>query len=33
MPRHKSINLDGGYFGTSFPHVFLKVRSIKRVEL
>jgi hypothetical protein len=25
MPKQKSINIDGAYFGTSFPHSFLQV--------
>jgi casein kinase II subunit beta len=25
LPKYKNINIDGAYFGTSFPHVFLKV--------
>ena len=24
MPKFRNINIDGAYFGTSFPHVFLK---------
>lgn len=24
LPKFRSINIDGAYFGTSFPHVFLK---------
>jgi casein kinase II subunit beta len=24
IPKFKSINVDGAYFGTSLPHVFLK---------
>jgi len=25
IPRQKQIDIDGAYFGTSFPHVFMKV--------
>lgn len=25
IPRQKQLDIDGAYFGTSFPHVFLKV--------
>lgn len=25
MPKDKNVNLDGSFFGTSFPHAFLKV--------
>jgi len=24
LPKFRSVNIDGAYFGTSFPHVFLK---------
>ena len=24
MPKFRNINIDGAYFGTSFPHVFLQ---------
>jgi len=24
IPKFKSINIDGAYFGTSLPHVFMK---------
>ncbi len=24
LPKFRSINIDGAYFGTSLPHVFLK---------
>ena len=24
MPKFRNINIDGAYFGTSFPHVFIK---------
>lgn len=24
LPKHRSVNIDGAYFGTSFPHLFLK---------
>lgn len=26
IPRQKQLDIDGAYFGTSFPHVFIKVR-------
>ena len=25
LPRQKQLDIDGAYFGASFPHVFLKV--------
>ena len=25
IPRQKQLDIDGAYFGTSFPHIFLKV--------
>ena len=25
IPKEKSISIDGSFFGTSFPHIFLKV--------
>lgn len=25
IPRQKQLDIDGAYFGTSFPHVFIKV--------
>ncbi len=25
IPRQKQMDIDGAYFGTSFPHIFLKV--------
>ena len=27
IPRQKQLDIDGAYFGSSFPHVFLKVRE------
>jgi casein kinase II subunit beta len=27
IPRQKQLDIDGAYFGTSFPHVFLKTYS------
>lgn len=24
MPKFRNVNIDGAYFGTSFPHVFIK---------
>lgn len=24
LPKFRNINIDGAYFGTSFPHIFLK---------
>lgn len=27
LPRQKQLDIDGAYFGASFPHVFLKVSS------
>lgn len=24
LPKSRSVNIDGAYFGTSFPHLFLK---------
>ena len=27
LPRAKQLDIDGAYFGASFPHVFLKVSS------
>ena len=26
IPRSKQLDIDGAYFGTSFPHIFMKVR-------
>lgn len=31
-PRQKQLDIDGAYFGSSFPHVFLKVRTLSRVS-
>lgn len=28
LPRQKQLDIDGAYFGASFPHVFLKVRIL-----
>ena len=25
LPKYRNINIDGAYFGASFPHVMLKV--------
>lgn len=30
IPRQKQLDIDGAYFGTSFPHVFLKVSRAAR---
>lgn len=27
IPKYKSLNIDGAYFGASFPHVFFKSYS------
>jgi hypothetical protein len=24
MPKFRNVNIDGAYYGTSFPHVFIK---------
>lgn len=29
VPKQKHLDIDGAYFGTSFPHVYLKVRITK----
>ncbi len=31
LPRQKQLDIDGAYFGASFPHVFLKVSSFSIV--
>jgi hypothetical protein len=28
VPKQKHLDIDGAYFGTSFPHVYLKVESL-----
>lgn len=29
IPRQKQLDIDGAYFGTSFPHIFLKVSKFQ----
>lgn len=31
IPRQKQLDIDGAYFGSSFPHVFLKVSPFQKL--